>query len=102
MPTVIDPVRRLALVWRAASDPDGASLMTVDDLEQAQLLREIGLASLEKRKAQPHQLPLAMSSDDDDAQWITYMMLTQKGVWLWERMKNIMRDPIGALGISDA
>lgn len=82
----IDPVRTLAVIWRASSDPEGAWLTNPDDIQIADLMHVRGLGYVEKRRPKSHQLSFFSTVASEVAhedQWLTYFVLTDSGKRLW-------------------
>lgn len=81
-----DPVRALALLWRASADPEGSWITSDDDIKVADLLHVRGLGHVEKRRPRPHQMSFFSSLQPDvehDQQWLTYFVISQTGKTLW-------------------
>lgn len=87
-----DPVRVLALLWRAASDLDGAALWNPDDVRCADLMQLAKLGHVEKRRPKPHQLSIFEASGTEHAeQWVTYFVLNDEGEELWDDVLDLVR-----------
>ena len=91
MPVPNDPIRALALLWRACSDLDGAAVFTLEDERQADLMQIRKLGSVEKRRAKPHQRSLPFTSDD---QWVVYFVASPEGRWLWSHIVALVDDAL--------
>lgn len=88
----VDPVRALALLWRASSDPEGAALWSQEDIHQADLLQLAGLGQVAKRRPKPHQLGFfEMNQTEHAEQWVTYFEISEDGEDVWDHLLEVVR-----------
>jgi len=89
----LDPVRILTLLWRAASDIEGAALWNPDDVRAADLMQLARLGHVEKRRPKPHQLSIfeATGTQHED-QWVTYFVLSDEGEDAWDDVLELVRE----------
>lgn len=86
----MDAVRALAVIWRAASDPEGAALNAPEDVAVADLIQAgWGFGYVEKRPAKPHQRDLL----NEEPQWVTYFVLNESGQRRWRRILDVVVEP---------
>lgn len=94
----MDPIRALAIIWRASADPEGAALFITDDIENAEAMQRHGYGFKELRKAKPHQRSLPLMEGDE---WITYFVLHPSGHERWIRILDTVMEPLTPLGGSE-
>jgi len=93
----MDCVRALAIMWRAALDPDGSALFATEDHPLADLMQIHGFGYVEKRRPRPHQLAFFEMNDvPHEDQWITYFVLNAAGHARWLRVLDVVKEPVHA------
>jgi len=88
----MDPVRALALLWRACMDIDGAAINAPEDHAIGNLLEQCQLGSIVQRDALHHQRPLFQL--DGQAAKITYFVANDQARELWDGVLAVVREHI--------
>jgi hypothetical protein len=93
----VEPVRVLALLWRACTDLEGACLFAQDDIRTADLMHVAGLGHVEKRRPKPHQLNFFEANQTPyEEMWLTYFIANDQGCDLWDRLLEHVEDHVRA------